>query len=130
MIMLLLELLPLKSYDAVLLNLLRVEQGSFNKFALLHHLFLNKMGNIYNDIAEAVKTIYKDDVKVDNFVFKLHRSFTSLLCIVFATILLVTEVSTTRTFVLIFYKILRRFIFLHFLHLTLILFIYLNHTNI
>ena len=101
MIMLLLELLPLKSYDAVLLNLLRVEQGSFNKFALLQHLFLNKMGNIYNDIAEAVKTIYKDDVKVDNFVFKLHRSFTSLLCIVFATILLVTEVSTINTFVLI-----------------------------
>ena len=91
--MLLLELLPLKAYEAVLLNLLRVQQGSFNKFALLHILFPNKMGNIYDDVKQAVKTIYKDDVKVDNFVFKLHRSFSSLLCIIFATILLVTEVS-------------------------------------
>lgn len=93
MIMLLLERLPLTSYESVLLNLLRVQQGSFNKFALFDLIFSNKMGNVYDDIAEAVKTIYKDDVKVDNFVFKLHRSFTSLLCILFATILLVTEVS-------------------------------------
>ena len=93
MIMLLLEHLPLKSYEAVIVNLFKGQQESFIKSTLLHRLFPNKMGNLYDDLKAALETVYKDDVKVDNLVYKFHRSFTVLFCIIFATILLISEVS-------------------------------------
>ena len=51
------------------------------------------MGNIYNDLIEAIKGFFTDGVSIDNHVFKMHRSFTVLLCLVFSFILALEQVS-------------------------------------
>ena len=93
MIMLILEQLPSKLYELVLVNWYRGKQGSVNKFSLLQFLIANKMGNLYGGALAAVKQIYKDDVTIDNLIFKLHRSFTVLICLLFCTIFLAADVS-------------------------------------
>ena len=51
------------------------------------------MGNIYNEIIESIKKVFTDGVSIDNYVFKMHRAFTVLLCLLFASILAVEQVS-------------------------------------
>ena len=51
------------------------------------------MGNIYDDLIKSIKQFFTDGVSIDNYVFKMHRSFTVLLCLVFASILAIEQVS-------------------------------------
>ena len=51
------------------------------------------MGNIYNDLINSIKGFFTDGVTIDNHVFKMHRSFTVLLCLVFSFILALEQVS-------------------------------------
>ena len=51
------------------------------------------MGNIYEEFIKSIKQFFTDGVSIDNYVFKMHRSFTVLLCLVFASILAVEQVS-------------------------------------
>ena len=51
------------------------------------------MGNIYKDLIDAIKGFFTDGVTIDNHVFKMHRSFTVLLCLIFSFILTLEQVS-------------------------------------
>ena len=53
------------------------------------------MGNIYDEIINVIKTSLDLDnaVKKDNFVFRLHRAYSVFLCIIFAVLLSLSQVS-------------------------------------
>ena len=68
--------------------------------------YLNIMGNIYEEIIKVIKTSLDLDnsVKIDNFVFRLHRAYSVLLCIIFAVLLSLSQVSRTHMCSHDFYK--------------------------
>ena len=53
------------------------------------------MGNIYDEIINVIKTSLDLDnaVKKDNFVFRLHRAYSVFICIIFAVLLSLSQVS-------------------------------------
>ena len=51
------------------------------------------MGNLVDDITDAFKSIFTGDISIDNYVFRMHRSFTVLLCVIFASIMTLDNVS-------------------------------------
>ena len=56
---------------------------------------LNIMGNIYDEIIKVIKTSLDldNEIKKDNFVFRLHRAYSVFLCIIFAVLLSLSQVS-------------------------------------
>ena len=50
------------------------------------------MGNLVDDITDAFKSIFTGDISIDNYVFRMHRSFTVLLCVIFASIMTLDNV--------------------------------------
>ena len=57
------------------------------------------MGNIYDEIINVIKkTLDLDNaVKIDNFVFRLHRVYSVFLSIIFAVLLSLSQVSQIHT---------------------------------
>ena len=72
------------------------QQAEF-KVTFLYLPFHNKMGNLYDDIRKAAESLFNDDVKKDNIVFRLHRSFSVILLGIFAIILGTSQVSQINT---------------------------------
>ena len=64
------------------------------KFVISLPNYLLKMGNdnFYDSVAKVIGSFVKEDIKVDNFVFRLHRSFTVLLCVFSAVVLSLSQV--------------------------------------
>ena len=51
------------------------------------------MGNIVDELIKELSKFFTDGVSIDNHVFKMHRSFTVLLCLIFSVILALEQVS-------------------------------------
>ena len=52
--------------------------------------------NLLDSIKEALNNLVQDDISTVNFVFKFHRTFTVLLCLIFAIILTLSQVRFIR----------------------------------
>ena len=48
--------------------------------------------NLWDSIKKALSDLIQDDISTANFVFKLHRTFTVIPCLIFALILSIVQV--------------------------------------
>ena len=53
--------------------------------------------NLFDDLVKAINGFVKDDISKDNFVFKLHRVFTVILCVIFTIVLSLSQVGGIYT---------------------------------
>jgi hypothetical protein len=47
---------------------------------------------LFEKIKEALSNLFQDDISTVNFVFKLHRTFTVIPCLIFGLILSIVQV--------------------------------------